>query len=139
MAVGNSVDNTRSQYYHAFAELWDGGKWHVSTLRRQVSFFLGASCPARNRCFAAGYTFPSLVAFARPLIETWNGRTWTTQHPVQTSAPRSADAFAHVSCVTRSDCVVVGYSYKPRGSLSDQTLAERWNGHNWTVQITVNP
>ncbi len=29
MAVGITVDKTRAGYYHAFAETWNGGKWHV--------------------------------------------------------------------------------------------------------------
>ncbi len=58
MAAGYTEDNTRGRYFHAFTELWSGGKWHVSTLRKPPSLFFGISCPARNRCFASGYTFP---------------------------------------------------------------------------------
>ena len=119
--------------------LWSGSKWRVSTLRRSPSYFFGVSCPARNRCFASGITFPSLHAFAHPLIETWNGRTWTTQHPARTSAPNTLNYLQHVSCVTQSDCEAVGDSFDPAVSNSHQTLAENWNGHRWTVQTTPNP
>lgn len=139
VAVGDTVDNTRGGFFHAFAEVWSGGKWHVSTLRRAPSVFFGASCPAFNRCFASGYTFPAGATFAHPLIEAWNGRSWTTQHPVQTPAPHSGDVLMHVSCVTRSDCEAVGYSFNPHASNSDRTLAEMWNGHRWAVQTTANP
>ena len=138
-AVGNTEDHTRNGYYHAFAEVWSGGKWQVSTLRRSPSVFLGISCPASNRCIASGYTFPSPATFARPLIETWNGKTWTTQHPVQTSAPFSGDVLGRVSCVTKSHCEAVGYRFEPSGSGNSQTLAETWNGHHWAVQTTTNP
>jgi hypothetical protein len=139
VAVGNTEDNTRGRFYHAFAEVWNGNKWHVSTLRRSPSAFIGASCPARNHCFAAGYTFPSRNAFAHPLIETWNGRTWTTHHPVQTSAPYSGDFLEHVSCVSRNRCEAVGARFDPTVRNSDKTLAETWNGHHWTLQTTPNP
>jgi hypothetical protein len=139
VAVGNTVDNTRGRFFHAFAEVWSGGKWHVSTLRRAPSVFFGASCPAWNRCFASGYTFPAGATFAHPLIEAWNGRSWTTQHPVQTPAPHSGDVLMHVSCVTRSDCEAVGFRFNPHASNSDRTLAEMWNGHRWAVQTTANP
>ncbi len=139
VAIGLTEDNTRGRFFHAFAEVWSGGKWHVSTLRRAPSVFLGASCPAWNRCFASGYTFPSGATFAHPLIETWNGRTWTTQHPVQTFAPHNADLLLHVSCVTRSHCETVGFRFDPRVRNSDLTLAEMWNGHHWTQQSTANP
>ena len=101
--------------------------------RNEACFrIVAASCPAWNRCFASGYTFPSGATFAHPLIETWNGGTWTTQHPVETPAPHSGDSLQHVSCVSRSHCESVGYSFVPHVSNSDQTLAEMWNGHVWT-------
>jgi len=139
VAVGNTEDNTRHRFFHAFAEVWSGGKWHVSTVRRVPSVFIGASCPALSRCFAVGYTFPSGATFAHPLIETWNGSTWTTQRAVQTPAPRSGDSLQHVSCVTRSSCEAVGFRFVPGVSNSERTLAEIWNGHQWAVQTTVNP
>ncbi|HEY2079762.1 MAG TPA: hypothetical protein VGH53_25835 [Streptosporangiaceae bacterium] len=139
IAVGNTEDNTRGKLYHAFAEVWTGRKWHISTLRRAASAFIGASCPARNRCFASGYTFSAGGSFARPLVESWNGRVWTTQHPVQTSAPNPGDTLQHVSCATKSRCAAVGFSYDPSVSKSDRTLAEIWNGHDWRLQSTPNP
>lgn len=139
VAVGNTEDHTRSEFFHAFAEVWNGRRWSVSTLRRPPSLFLGTSCPALNRCFASGYTFPSGSHFAHPLIETWNGRFWTIQHSVETSAPRSGDILPHVSCSRRTDCEVVGFSFRPRVANSDRTLAEMWNGHRWKIQATTNP
>ena len=139
VAVGNTEDSTRHRFFHAFAEVWSAGKWHISTLRRPPSYFIGVSCPAPGRCVAAGATFPSKTGFAHPLIESWNGLTWTTQHPVQTLAPHSGDVLQHVSCATQTDCEAVGYSFVPGRSNSDKTLAELWNGHKWTVQTTPNP
>jgi hypothetical protein len=139
MAVGQTEDTTREEYYHAFAEEWSGGKWHLSTLGRKASFFYNVSCPSRTRCFAAGYGFPSLTSFAHALIETWNGRTWSSQRPVETAAPSSGDVMTHVSCVTSLDCETAGFSFNPGGSNSDQTLAEQWDGHGWALQTTVSP
>lgn len=136
VAVGDTEDKTRHRFFHAFAEVWNGSKWSVSTLRHQHSFFLGVSCPTANRCFASGYAFHT---FSHPLIETWNGHFWTTQHPKETSAPRAGDILPHVSCVSPSHCESVGYSFKPGVEFSDRTLAEVWNGHDWKVQATANP
>jgi hypothetical protein len=136
VAVGDTEDNTSAGNNHAFAEVWSAGKWRVSTLRHQLSAFIGASCPARNRCFASGYTFPADTA--RSLIETWNGRSWTTQRPVQTAAPLPAGDLMHVSCVGRSDCEAVGFRFNPKSN-AEQTLAEKWNGKRWALQTTVNP
>jgi len=139
VAVGNTEDNTRGRFFHAFAEIWSGGRWHVSTLRRPPSYFIGVSCPASKRCFASGATFPSKTTFARPLIERWGGRRWMAMDPARTSAPRSGDVLQHVSCVSQSHCETVGFSFIPGASHSDRTLAELWNSHHWKVQNTVNP
>jgi hypothetical protein len=137
VAVGDTVDSTRGRFYHAFAEVWSGGTWRLSTLRRPPSLFFGVSCPAADRCLASGSTFPSKTGFAHPLIETWNGRTWTTASPARTSAPDSGDVLAHVSCVSTSTCEAVGHRYNPSfPDSSNKTLAELWNGHQWTVQTT---
>jgi len=139
VAVGNTEDNSRGRFFHAFAEVWRGGKWRVSTLRQPPSVFTSVSCPAWNRCFASGYTFPAGATFAHPLIQTWNDRTWTTQRPAETPPPRSGASLQHVSCVSRIVCEAAGFSFVPSGASSDQTLAEGWNGHRWTVQATPNP
>jgi len=140
LAVGTTTDRTRQGFFHAFAEIWTSGQWRVSTLRGLPSYFTGVSCPARNRCFASGATFRrSLTGIAQPLIEPWNGPTWTAQHPHRHGAPRHGDFLEHVSCVTRSRCEAVGFRFNPHVRSSDQTLAEIWNGHHWTVQTTANP
>jgi hypothetical protein len=139
IAVGNTEDSTSHRYYHAFAEVWSNGKWHVSTLRAAPSLFIGVSCPARNRCFASGYTFPSPTTYSRALLETWNGQRWATQHAIQGPAPTSGGALMHVSCASRTDCEAVGYRFNPSTSNSTQTLAEKWTGSHWTLQATVNP
>jgi hypothetical protein len=141
IAVGDTVDNTRGRFFHAFAEIWSGGKWRVATLRQPPSFFLGASCPAPDRCFASGATFPTKASVAQPLTETWNGRKWKTldADAGRTPAPDSGDVLAHISCITPSFCEVVGHRFNPRVANSDRTLAELYNGHRWTIQTTPNP
>lgn len=137
VAAGQTVDNTKQQYYHAFAELWSGGTWHLSTLRAAPSGFEGTSCPSAGQCFATGYTYPSVTGYAHQLIETRNGRTWTTQQPAQTTG--LGGNLMHVSCVSATFCEAVGYSYIPGKSNSDAAITEVWNGHRWLRQTTPNP
>lgn len=137
VAVGNTVDNTAGKFYHAFAEVWSGGKWHVSTLRQAPSVFIGASCPAADRCFASGYTFPSIRGYAHQLIETWNGSNWTTQSPAQTA--RLAGSLPHVSCVSSVACEAAGYAFYPSTPNNAEAITEVWNGHRWLGQVTPNP
>jgi len=137
VAVGNTVDNTRGRFYHAFAEIWSAGKWHVSTLRKAPSFFIGASCPTASRCFASGSTFPSARGYAHQLIETWNGSTWTTQRPAQTAG--LGGSLSHLSCVSAILCETVGFAFTPSQANSDEAISEVWNGVHWTGQVTPNP
>jgi hypothetical protein len=137
VAVGNTEDNTKQEYYHAFAERWSGGAWHLSTLRQAPSVFIGASCPTAGRCFATGYTYPSVPGYAHQLIETWNGSTWTTQTPAQTAG--LGGSLQHVSCVSATSCETVGYAFLPGVSMSDQAITEAWNGQHWLGQVTPNP
>ena len=54
-----------------------------------------------------------------PLVEHWNGTTWTVQHvPFVTNADGSLGG---VSCPTAVDCVAVG-------SYNNSLFAEHWNG-----------
>jgi hypothetical protein len=137
VAVGFTVDNTKQQYYHAFAERWSSGAWHLSTLRSAPSVFVGASCPSAARCFASGYTFPAVSSYAHQLMETWNGGGWTTQQPAQTAG--LGGVLQHVSCTSATSCETVGYVFYPSTSNSDQAISEVWNGHSWLGQVTPNP
>jgi hypothetical protein len=137
VAVGTTEDDTRQEYYHAFAERWSGGAWHLSTLRQAPSGFDGASCPTAGQCFATGYTFPSVSGYAHQLIETWNGNTWTTQQPAQTAG--LGGELEHVSCVSATFCETVGYAFLPSVSKSDMAITEVWDGHHWLGQVTPNP
>jgi hypothetical protein len=134
--VGITLDNTKQHYYHAYAELWSGGKWHLMTLRGAPSQFDSVSCPAAGRCFASGYTWPSLTGYAHQLIETWNGHAWDLQQPAE--AAGVAGTLTHVSCVSATSCESVGFSFSTKAN-SDAAISEGWNGSHWLGQKTLNP
>jgi hypothetical protein len=137
VAVGQTIDNTRQGYYHAWAARWSGGPWHLATLRGDVSGFYGVSCPSAGRCFASGYTYPSLSGNAFQLMETWNGSMWAVQHPVQIAGLGAA--LEHVSCAGATFCEAVGFAYRANVSNSAQAISEVWNGQRWVRQVTPNP
>jgi hypothetical protein len=91
------------------------------------------SCASSSFCVAVGYEYDFSGAGGgtetggQPLIETWDGSTWSiTANPIS-----SSDALDAVSCVSSSFCVAVGYAG------SGQTLTETWNGSTWSV--TASP
>jgi hypothetical protein len=70
------------------------------------------------------------------LAERWNGRKWSAMrlaHP-----PGVTNSFlTSVSCTSARACTTVGSVYGP--STGASTVAERWNGSRWTVQVTQSP
>ena len=137
VAVGNTEDNTKGEFFHALTDVWSGGKWHAAPLRKAPSVLISASCPTATRCFASGYTFPSIKSFAHQLIEAWNGHAWTVQHPAQTAG--LGGVLPHVSCVSAVLCEAVGLAFFPNAPNSDEAITEVWNGHSWKGQVTPNP
>lgn len=90
----------------------------------------GASCTSTDECMAVGQ------AEGKSLSELWNLLEWkvkTTPNP--TGAIQSS--LEGVSCWAASACIAVG-EYE-NSSKVDVTLAERWNGTEWSIQSTPNP
>src|SRR5581483_5529676 len=93
----------------------------------------GVSCASRTACAAVGREV--IKRRIRPLIEWWNGSSWSTQ-----SAPMPVGATGAilnaVSCASATRCEAVGEWHAATGQI--HTLAEAWNGKAWTVQDTVD-
>ncbi len=86
------------------------------------------SCASSTMCVAVGSYY---VGGGRsvPLIESWNGSTWSINPgpgPVG-----STSGLQDVSCISSTECVAVG-SYSP-GPDETATLVESWNGSTWTI------
>ena len=93
----------------------------------------GVSCSGTEACTAAGsYVNGSESAFA----ERWSTtKKWALQ---ETAIPQEpSGSLAVVSCTTISACTAVGHRLNSGGT--EVTLAERWNGKEWTLQETPNP
>jgi hypothetical protein len=71
-----------------------------------------------------------------PLLEHWNGKRWRVL-----SAPTPSGAqttmLTSVTCLSSSLCHLSGTWTDAMGV--GHTLAERWNGHRWRVELTVDP
>jgi hypothetical protein len=94
----------------------------------QGSALYGVSCSAPSACTAVGiWEGPGAMA------ERWDGSHWSDQSTPSTAA----EEYSHlngVSCPSARECIAVGSG---SGSASQGvTLAERWDGSNWTVMNT---
>jgi hypothetical protein len=119
---------------YPLAELWTGSRW-----RQQVTSgkgeLMAVSCPAFFHCTAVGEQ-PTQPGQWTMLAMRWNGRGWRAQ---PTPVPRGASqAFLQgVSCTAVTSCTAAGWAAVNRG-FDDVTVAERWNGLRWMIQVTPN-
>ena len=84
MAVGD-VMNSAGTTDTIVAEHWDGTSWTVETPPSPGKFsaFISVSCTSATHCVAVGADSATATGAVNPLVEVWNGSTWTEQ-----SAPR---------------------------------------------------
>jgi hypothetical protein len=139
MAVGYQTNVTSSGYQHPLADLFDGTSWSLTHTvavndRTNISQLTGLSCTSTNWCAAVGFRSTDgdwgQEGEAQPLIEAWNGTTWTVQVTPTIQTP-SGGQLAAVSCPSPVACIAIG-----NGSTSGGFLAEQWNGTSWQIQAT---
>jgi hypothetical protein len=117
---------------HALVEHWDGRRWKLQSAAISAashqSQLDGVTCVSRSFCVAVG----SDGSQRPPLIERWNGKTWTAQ-----PNGHSADHFlSGASCASSMSCVAVGRSKV--GHLKGP-FAESWGGNAWSIDPTASP
>ena len=129
------------------AQRWDGTDWTVQSTPNPTgadssgladsSDLKDVSCASVTACTAVG-SYTSYVGTSgkqATLAERWNGTAWTIQPTPEFAGPYGS-SLEGISCTSATVCTAVGYSVSD-GKLV--TLAERWNGTDWTVQSTPNP
>ena len=99
-----------------------------------VTELFETACRSSTMCLAVG-SYRTTTAVTRPLVERWNGISWTK---LAVPAPAgSGEAFLRsVSCTSTTFCVAVGRWRDT--SNGDHTLTERWNGTAWSIMATPN-
>src|SRR5690348_6477462 len=94
----------------------------------------GVSCVSGRDCIAVGNS-QNGAGVTSDLFGRWNGFGWSFQRAPVPSGATSSN-FNGVSCSSGTSCIAIG-SYSTAGGTF--TLAERFNGFNWSIQTTPNP
>jgi Ser-Thr-rich glycosyl-phosphatidyl-inositol-anchored membrane family len=136
-AVGQYLN--ASSVFQTLVESWNGTVWSITTSPNQGildNFLAGVSCTGATSCVAVGQyqVFINGVTGNQPLVESWNGTSWSV-----TSSPKlstTTNLLAGVSCTSSSSCEAVGYYYN--ASTVTQTLVETWNGTVWSIVASPN-
>ncbi len=136
VAVGNQSAGSDS---NTLIEQWDGTKWSIVTSPNPTgagqSQLYGVSCAGPSFCVAVGVSGPGST-FVNPLVEQWNGTTWTLVNAVNPSGS-TATQLSAVSCLSSTWCSSVGYT---EDALHNRhVLTEAWNGMAWSVVTAPEP
>jgi hypothetical protein len=122
-----------------FAEAWNGSAWSLASTPNMPgvlnSVLVAVSCPSSAACVAVGDQ-ETAAGGQTSLAEVWNGSAWSIQHtPAVTGA--LTVMLSSVACTSSTACVAVGWYDSAAGT--QEPLAERWNGHTWSIQSTPTP
>ncbi len=125
-AIGNYVVGG---FLTGFVERWDGTSWSLQATPALAgpAQFTDVSCPSTSFCMLVARSSQGALA------EDWNGRSWRLQRP---RAESSVSELWGVSCTSATACTAVG-DHLQAGE-PETTLAERWDGAEWTIQPTPN-
>jgi erythromycin esterase-like protein len=124
---------------YPLAERWEGGRWSILAMPNPVTstqtVLTAVACASAAACIAVGY-FDNPY-FTQTLAEAWNGHRWSAQQTKNVPNPTSGDwgELNGIWCVSAKACTAVGYY---DGTVTQLTLAERWNGKAWSVEPTPN-
>ena len=109
-----------------FADLWNGSRWTAGRAAAAGSGggFAAVSCSSARNCYAVGEYTPKGSNASVPLIEHWNGATWSTQNAPVPSGTTFGELTA-VSCPSAAFCVAVGTDGS--GELIERLTASGWS------------
>ena len=147
-AVGSDLpasDNGTIPRVIPLAERWNGSRWSIQATpgpsQQGCSNFCltqlnGVSCRSGRTCTAVGSYTVITSGAAATFGEGWNGSRWSIRTTPSPDGGASSQLNG-VSCTSAAACTAVGASTSSAGT--QVSLAERWNGASWSVQLTPNP
>jgi hypothetical protein len=128
--------------YLPIAAKWDGSKWTSLTSSLVLppgdsampdewdTRLFSVSCVSSAWCVAVGYSSSPSHPNGLPLVEQWNGSTWSFVAAPGVNESSNFNAFRGVSCSSTTYCVAVGATAK----ISSVPLIDQWNGTSWSVE-----
>ena len=137
MAVGGYENRSGTQVALAEARTSTGWRIKATPLPAGAVFsnLFGVSCTAADACTAVGY-YTDGARHIHPLAERWDGTSWSIQS-VPSPAGHPESGFFAVSCTAANACTAVGAQTGSTGTTT--SLAQRWNGTNWSIQAVPGP
>lgn len=96
----------------------------------------GVTCLTSSWCMAVG-TYDSTGSWSlTPMIQSWDGTTWSVVSSPLTSGAYN-NGLSGISCLSTSWCIAVGLA--EAAAVPSSTLIEQWNGSTWSIVPSPNP
>jgi hypothetical protein len=117
-------------------EHWNGTAWTLVPAAAPVpeSPLEAVDCVDTSDCWAVGRTSSS-GSNTVALTEHWDGKSWTTVSSPPVPGSNDTSLFG-VTCASSADCWSVGSYFTSVEPPATQTLAEHWDGTDWTIVAT---
>lgn len=135
-SVGSYLMNGGSET-HTLIENWNGYQWSIIPHSRDIGNdgLSGVAAVSATNVWAVGDALISYPFHYKALIEHWDGATWSLVHSPSPSL--EGGSLASVSAISANDIWAVGTYYK--NGRTKYTLAEHWNGSQWSIVPTPDP
>lgn len=122
-------------------EHWDGSQWSVVSSPNPGTFanrLNAVTALASNNVWAVGNftNEPNQILSVQTGVEHWDGTQWSVVPSA--NAPSSGGTLISVTAISSSDIWAVGQFRIVGGPGNAQTLAEHWDGTQWTIVTTPN-
>lgn len=128
----------RSDVADPLIEHWDGTSWRVATVHippgeGNAGFLFGVRVIAPDNVYAVGMV--QLSGQLEPMIEHWDGKTWSRQ---QVSLP-TFSVLLDVDASSPTDVWAAGYVGYRSGQLGkDHARVVHFNGTGWTTSLALD-
>jgi hypothetical protein len=132
-AVGTNGERT-------LVEQWNGVKWSVQASPSPDAdgdVLMGIDCASATACDAVGNR-ETAQQFMQPLVEHWNGTTWSVQSIAGPAPNSNTSELDGVACVSAATCFAAG-TVDRRVLFDQDVLVERTTGGAWAIQSVPHP
>ncbi len=136
-AVGTSW---LSEVATTVAMRWNGTEWKLQTTPNPSKNGLeleSVSCTSSTFCMGVGWYYDAPNFTHIPFSIRWNGSEWLLKDGVQPSGS-TMSWFYGVSCTSSTACTAVGAEERESIEHETKTMAQRWNGTEWSIQTMPN-
>jgi len=134
-AVGSFANPADDAGRDGLAERWDGQRWQRLPVPSALHFdekLLAVGASGADDAWAVGATNKISFASTNPLVEHWNGTSWSTV-PTPVGSGGSKSIMDGVVAFSPTNAWAVGRS---RGA---RALVEHWDGTTWSIVPVPDP